>query len=154
MISAEQLGERYLQTHHRLRRTVDGGMSECGLTLAGTWVLAQLQLSGPVRPGALADEFGVAPRTITDVVDTLERDGLAARRPDPTDRRALLVALTSEGETAVAVAGATTARLLRQVFGALDAADRQTMARLLDALDVAAAAVSTDVPVPGPAPVA
>src|SRR5580658_10220203 len=107
MTSPEQLGEQYLEVHHRMRRAFDGGMSMCGLTLTGTKVLAELQRCGPVRPGVLAGEFGVAPRTITDVVDTLERDGLAARRPDPTDRRALLVALTSEGETAVAVAGAT-----------------------------------------------
>ena len=154
MISPGQLGERYLEVQHRMRRAVDGGMGACGMTLAGTRVLAELELVGPARPGVLADEFGVARRTITDVVDTLERDGLAVRRPDPTDRRALLVALTTEGEAAVAIARATRERLLQQVFGALDETDRATMARLLDALDAAAAAISPDHAATGPARVA
>jgi DNA-binding MarR family transcriptional regulator len=86
-MSPEQLGELYLEVHHRMHRAFDGGMSACGLSLARTKVLAQLQRSGPVRPSVLAAEFGFAPRTITELVDTLERDGLAARQPDPTDRR-------------------------------------------------------------------
>jgi len=145
-MSPEQLGERYLQVHHRMYRAFDGGMSACGLTLARTKVLARLQLGGPARPSVLAAEFGVAPRTITELVDILERDGLVARKADPTDRRALLVTLTGQGEAALAVAGATRTRLMKQVFGALEADDRATMARLLQALDDAMAPLSTSDP--------
>jgi DNA-binding MarR family transcriptional regulator len=133
MTSPEQLGELYLEVHHRMRRAFDGGMSACGLSLARTKVLSQLQ-RGPARPSVLAAEFGFAPRTVTELVDTLERDGLVTRQADPTDRRALLVALTSEGEAALAVAHATRARLMKQVFGALGGDDRATMARLLQTL--------------------
>jgi len=136
-MSPEQLGELYLEVHHRMHRAFDGGMCASGLSLARTKVLAQLQRGGPVRPSVLAAGFGFAPRTITELVDTLERDGLAARQPDPTDRRALLVTLTSEGEAALAVAFATRTRLMKQVFGALAADDRATMARLLHVLDEA-----------------
>ena len=145
-MSPEQLGERYLQVHHRMYRAFDGGMSACGLTLARTKVLARLQLGGPARPSVLAAEFGVAPRTITELVDILERDGLVARKADPTDRRAVLVTLTGEGEAALAVAGATRTRLMKQVFGALEADDRATMARLLQTLDDAMAPLSTSDP--------
>lgn len=41
---------------------------------------------GAVRQSVLAAEFDLAPRTITDVIDALERDGLAERQADPTDR--------------------------------------------------------------------
>jgi DNA-binding MarR family transcriptional regulator len=149
MTSPEQLGQLYLEVHHRMRRVFDDGMSACGLTLARTKVLAQLQLGGAARPSVLAVEFGVAPRTITELVDTLERDGLVVRHPDPTDRRALLVALTSEGEAALAVADAARARLMKQVFGALEPDDRVTMARLLQTLDDAMAPLSTDDPLAG-----
>jgi DNA-binding MarR family transcriptional regulator len=145
-MSPEQLGERYLQVHHRMYRAFDGGMSACGLTLARTKVLARLQLGGPARPSVLAAEFGVAPRTITELVDILERDGLVARKADPTDRRALLVTLTGQGKAALAVAGATRTRLMKQVFGALEADDRATMARLLQTLDDAMAPLSTSDP--------
>ena len=147
-MSPEQLGERYLQVHHRMYRTFDGGMSACGLTLARTKVLARLQLGGPARPSVLAAEFGVAPRTITELVDILERDGLVARKADPTDRRALLVTLTGQGEAALAVAGATRTRLMKQVFGALGPDDRATMARLLQTLDDAMAELITGDPLP------
>ena len=145
-MSPEQLGELYLRVHHRMHRAFDGGMSASGLTLARTKVLAQLQLGGPARPSALAAEFGMAPRTITELVDTLERDGLAARNADPTDRRALLVTLTGEGDAALAVARATRTRLMKKVFGALDADDRATMARLLQTLDGAMAPLITGDP--------
>jgi DNA-binding MarR family transcriptional regulator len=142
MVSPEQLGEQYLAVYHRMRRAVDEGMSACGLSLARTKILAHLQ-QGPARPGILAAGSGVAARTITDAVDGLERDGLVTRQADPTDRRASLVALTSEGKEALAVAAASRERLLKLVFGALDADDRAAMARLLGALDQAAAALIT-----------
>jgi DNA-binding MarR family transcriptional regulator len=143
MISPEQLGEQYLSVYHRMRRAVEEGMSVSGLTLARTKVLAQLQRS-PARPGVLAGECGVAPRTITDAVDGLEREGLVTRHADPADRRATLVAVTTEGKAALAVAGARREELLRLVFGALDADDRAAMARLLSALDHAVTALVTD----------
>ncbi|MDQ2811623.1 MAG: MarR family transcriptional regulator [Actinomycetota bacterium] len=148
MTSPEHLGELYLEVHHRMRRAFDDGMSACGLSLARTKVLSQLQHSGPARPSVLATEFGLAPRTVTELVDTLERDGLATRQADPTDRRALLVALTSEGESALAVARTTRARLMKQVFGALGAEDRATLARLLQTIDDAMAEFITGDPHP------
>jgi DNA-binding MarR family transcriptional regulator len=148
MISPEQAGERFLTVHHRMRRAVDEGMTACGLTLTRTKVLAQLHHRGPTRPGVLATEFGVAPRTITDIVDGLERDGLVTRHADPADRRASLVGLTGEGEAALAVAGAERERLLQRVFGALTASDRATLVRLLGVLDAAAAALLADAPCP------
>ena len=81
--------------------------------------------------------------------DGLERLGLAERRPDPTDRRAKLVAITDAGEAALDVANATRERLLKEIFGALSEADRATFLRLLDGLDEAArrliSASATDV---------
>ena len=73
-----------------------------------------------------------------DLVDGLERMGMAERRPDPTDRRAKLVSITDAGEAGLEVANATRDRLLTQVFGALSEADRATFLRLLDSLDEAA----------------
>ena len=70
--------------------------------------------------------------------------------PDPTDRRAKLVAITDAGEAGLDVANATRERLLKEIFGALSEADRATFLRLLDGLDEAArrliSASATDVP--------
>ena len=48
--------------------------------------------------GALAERLNVVPRTITDVIDVLERDGLVRRVSDPEDRRSTHAQLTEAGE--------------------------------------------------------
>jgi len=127
-------------------------MTASGLSLARTKVLRHLAQSGPVRPGALASVCGVVPHSITDIVDGLERDGLAERQPDPADRRAKLIRLTDKGAAALTVAAATREHLLNTLFGALDAAEQQNLLDLLDRLDAALTSLSTgDAPAPVPA---
>ena len=138
MITPEQVGERYLAFHHRMFRAVNDEMNSCGLSMARTKVLGKLHELGPTRQNVLAAEFGLSPHSITDIVDGLERLGMAERRPDPTDRRAKLVAITDAGEASLDVANATRERLLKHIFGVLSEADRETFLRLLDALDGAA----------------
>jgi DNA-binding MarR family transcriptional regulator len=153
MITTEELGERYLAVHHRMFRAVNDEMNGCGLSLARTKVLTRLKEHGPTRQNVLATHFGMAPHSITDIVDALERQGLAERRPDATDRRAKLVAITGAGEVCLAVANATRQRLLTQIFGTLSQTDRATLIRLLGSLDEAAQQVidrSTALPAPAP----
>jgi DNA-binding MarR family transcriptional regulator len=138
MITPDQVGDRYLAVHHRMFRAVNDEMSGCGLSLARTKVLLRLRELGPIRQSVLAADFGLSPHSITDIVDGLERLGMAERRPDPTDRRAKLVAITDAGQAGLDVANATRQRLLTQVFGALSEADRAALLRLLDTLDEAA----------------
>ena len=138
MIAPEQVGERYLAVHRRMLRAVDGQMSECGLSMARTKVLMRLREQGPTRQNVLAADLGLSPHSITDIVDALERLGLAERRPDPTDRRAKLVAITDTGEAGLDVANTTLERLHTQIFGSLSQEDRATLLRLLDVLDDAA----------------
>ncbi|MGH3223827.1 MAG: MarR family winged helix-turn-helix transcriptional regulator [Streptosporangiaceae bacterium] len=143
MITAEQVGERYLAVHHRMFRAVSDEMNGCGLSLARTKVLRRLHERGPTRQNVLAAELGLAPHSITDIVDGLERAGMAERRADPTDRRAKLVAITDAGEAGLDVANATRERLLTEIFGALSEADLATFLRLLDSLDEAATRLLT-----------
>jgi DNA-binding MarR family transcriptional regulator len=138
MITPEQVGERYLAVHRRMFRAVNGEMSGCGLTMARAKVLRSLHEQGPTRQSVLAADFGMSPHSITDIVDGLERLGLAERRPDPDDRRAKLVAITDAGEASLDVANATRERLLTQIFGSLSQEDRVTLLRLLGRLDEAA----------------
>jgi len=138
MITPEQVGERYLAVHHRMFRAVNDQMSGCGLSMARTKVLMRLREQGPTRQSVLAADLGLSPHSITDIVDGLERLGLAERRPDATDRRAKLVAITDAGDGCLDVARSTRERLLKQIFGALGQEDRAALLRLLDILDDAA----------------
>jgi DNA-binding MarR family transcriptional regulator len=138
MITTEQVGDRYIAVYHRMFRAVNDEMTGCGLSMARTKVLMRLHAQGPTRQSVLAADFGLSPHSITDIVDALEHQGLAERRPDATDRRAKLVAITEAGEACLSVASAARERLLDQIFGALSQEDRATLLRLLDALDDAA----------------
>src|SRR5438132_4163295 len=51
----------------------------------------------------LSDQLHIAPRSTTEVVDSLESRGLIQRRPDPADRRATLVELTEHGASLLEV---------------------------------------------------
>src|SRR5580700_6766516 len=150
MITTEQVGDRYIAVYHRMFRAVNDEMTGCGLSMARTKVLMRLRAQGPTRQNVLAADFGLSPHSITDIVDALERQGLAERRPDATDRRAKLVAITDAGEAGLEVANATRERRRKQIFGVLSEADRATFLRLLDGLDEAAqgliSASATDVP--------
>ena len=152
MITPEQVGVRYLAVHHRMFRAVNDEMSGCGLSMARTKVLRRLH-EGPTRQSVLAAEFELSPHSITDIVDGLERLGMAERRPDPADRRAKLVAITDAGQAGLDVANATSERLLTQIFGALSEDDRATLLRLLDSLDEAARQVTAASATQGAAPV-
>src|ERR1700746_580189 len=138
MIKPEKVGERYLTVHHRSFRAVNDEMNGCGLSMARTKVLRRLHEQGPTRQNVLAADFGLSPHSITDIVDGLERLGMAERRPDPTDRRAKLVAITDAGEAGLDVANATRQRLLTDIFGAPREADPDTLLRLSERLDEAA----------------
>ncbi|MHB1613223.1 MAG: MarR family winged helix-turn-helix transcriptional regulator [Actinomycetes bacterium] len=68
---------------------------DISLTTAAT--LHTLDRQGPQRLTRLAALEGVTQPTMTVLVTRLEHDGLAERRPDPTDGRAVLVVLTAAG---------------------------------------------------------
>jgi DNA-binding MarR family transcriptional regulator len=53
------------------------------------------------RMSDIALDLGVTARTITTMVDALERDGLVERVPDVDDRRAISLVLTDDGQAAV-----------------------------------------------------
>jgi DNA-binding MarR family transcriptional regulator len=134
-LSPTAVSDRYIESHHQLKRVVDEIMQAAGLSLPRTKVLNQLLQEGPMRQQAIATCFGFAPRSITDMVDGLERDGLAERTDDPHDRRAKLVRITPAGVQAVGAAMAARAEVIHHVFGGLSSADRAELVRLIGLLD-------------------
>jgi DNA-binding MarR family transcriptional regulator len=67
-------------------------------------VLAALWREGPpyeLSPGHLRASVTVSSGGMTGRLDRLERAGFAARRPDPDDRRGVLVRLTDKGSTLI-----------------------------------------------------
>src|SRR5258708_6013576 len=75
--------------------------------------LGLLSRRGPTRAGELAHVCGITPPAMTEMIESLVEDTHARRDPDPTDRRAVLIAITPAGQVEVdRVLAAATAGLL------------------------------------------
>jgi DNA-binding MarR family transcriptional regulator len=85
-----------------LGRLIRRMRSEGRLPLAQLAVLGRLDRGGPATVSALATAERVRPQSMSQTVSELEADGLVTRRPDPTDRRQLLVELTEAGNATLA----------------------------------------------------
>jgi len=64
-----------------------------GLGLTDMQMLNLLQLHGPSTPSRLAEWTGLSSGGVTVVLDRLEKAGYIRRRPNPGDRRSLLITL-------------------------------------------------------------
>lgn len=82
----------------------------------------------------LARALHVSPPTVTKMVGSLERAGLVRRHPDAADARLVRVELTDAGRTQERRMHAVAGEFVNGSFGALDAADRRELARLLEKL--------------------
>jgi DNA-binding MarR family transcriptional regulator len=60
-------------------------------------VLSRLYRAGTQSPKALSEGERIQPQSLTRVLATLEREGLAVRRPDPADGRRSLLSITDRG---------------------------------------------------------
>ena len=106
-------------------------LAELELTEALGDVLWQLGAVGEAVPMRdLAGRLQCDPSNVTFLADRLEERGLIERRPDLSDRRVKLLALTPAGlavRTRIVQAAATNSPLAR-----LSVADQQRLCRLLD----------------------
>jgi DNA-binding MarR family transcriptional regulator len=116
----------------RLARTNSSRAEIAGISNARYEFLHALAHAGPTRMSALARHLDISPRTVTPMVDSLERDGLISRAADPDDRRAQVLSLTSAGIELMGTAHHERIGRIEAVLAPLDAADRVTLAGLLD----------------------
>lgn len=99
-----------------------------------SWLLRHLVESGPLRMSALARWQGVDRSTMTAQINRLERMGLVRRADDPSDRRAILVHVTQEGEAAHHDTVETARRLCSAVLEGWQESEREELNRSLGRL--------------------
>ena len=131
---AANLAEALRTVHWYMRRSVDAAISAQGLSLARAKLLSRMEQEGPCRPGELAAHLGQSPRTLTDALDALERDGFAERKPHPTDRRALLVSVTTRGKKALRAIEEPKRLAVEEVFRALSPSQQQSLLNTLETI--------------------
>jgi DNA-binding MarR family transcriptional regulator len=100
-------------------------------------VLAALRRQGApyeLSPGALLRTTLVTSGTMTNRIDRLEQAGLVRRRPDPQDKRGVLVTLTAAGQARVDEALTDLLAAEQALLAGLTDSSRHTLAGLLRVL--------------------
>jgi DNA-binding MarR family transcriptional regulator len=130
--SSDILIDELYETTNRLRQFVETRLREKGASVARLRALRMLaRAREPLRMRDLSELAGIAARTTTTIVDSLERDGLVERVRHPTDRRAFLLRLTEEGLRCHREAEETDRLALAEATATLDARERQQLRVLL-----------------------
>jgi DNA-binding MarR family transcriptional regulator len=121
---------------------LEGHAAGYGSTSSESAVLGALLLGGPVlNPSDLTKLVVQSPGGLTKTLRRLEDAGHIRRRPDPADRRALLVVLTDQGRRAAERANDELRAYYDRLIIDLSPEERSTLTsllrKMLDRLEVA-----------------
>ena len=124
----------------RWRSLLDERLRPTGQSSARMEALSAIFNSPGPRPQVeIANRLRIEGPTLTRMIDTLEKDGLVDRLPDPADRRTKQLRLTHDGESALedilTVVEQHRARLLDGVDPKTIAAVNDFLTHLLERLD-------------------
>jgi DNA-binding MarR family transcriptional regulator len=132
VIRVEEMAARLRLTNTRLHRALRRE-AHIDLTPSQMSALATINRLGPLTLGALAEQEGVAPPSITKIISVLDEDGFVTRSPDPADRRVNYVTVTRKGAELVEESRRRKTAWLTERLRDLSTDERR---RLADALDV------------------
>jgi DNA-binding MarR family transcriptional regulator len=127
------------------------GLRRHGLSLGARILLATLEgADQPLSQSAIAERLLITGASVSSLVDTLERMGLARRIRSTSDRRVVLVELTDAAYPVIDAYLAEVTTLHAHEFDVLNEEERETFVRLLakvaasiEHLDVDAAVATT-----------
>lgn len=128
-------GEALRSFYERSNQKLERLLATTGTSFARARMMTYIDLHPATRSIDLMEAFVHAPRTITEAIDSLERDGLVARFPDPTDRRAKILALTERGETLLRTFEPTLRSFGDDLFAALSKEEIDQLGALLARLN-------------------
>jgi MarR family transcriptional regulator, 2-MHQ and catechol-resistance regulon repressor len=129
----DPLAHRALQSLVRaeaaVRRRLAAELERAGISAAGFSVLVVLTTAGgTLELKTLRRRLGWSKANATEVTGTLAARDLVIRRRSPSDRRIVLVDLTSAGRDVVERLFPAHSDRVTRAFGALDEAEKRTLA--------------------------
>lgn len=123
--------ERIAESLQATCRAMHHGAGASGLTPALHALLRRLERQGPQGVTDLARQLGVLPSSVTVASQKLERLRLVERRKAARDERRVVLALTEEGQAALAANRQRRAERLRRAISTLTREERATLSALL-----------------------
>ena len=118
-----------------------------GINRSDHRTLDVLEQEGPLPAGQLARAVGLSTAAMTTVLDRLEARGFAARKPDPADRRRVLVELSPALHQAMWPLYAPLAQMAEEVYEHFTDAELEVVARFLEAASERFAGIVDDLQV-------
>jgi DNA-binding MarR family transcriptional regulator len=106
-------------------------MAEFDLRPAEFSVLSLIRHNPGITSRQLCAALNILPPNLVVILKQFEKRGLIARKPHPTDGRAIGLSLTDKGDTLVAAAEEVSAASDLSSTQTLTAAERKTLTRLL-----------------------
>lgn len=128
-------GEALRDFCEEVNRALERRLMARSLSTSRIKTMLFIEHHGSVRSIDMVQAMGYAPRTITEAIDALERDGLVLRSPDKVDRRAKNVTLTEEGTAVLSAAKPTLLEFADQMFSVLNGEERTQLTGLLQRLN-------------------
>jgi DNA-binding MarR family transcriptional regulator len=132
--TTEDLADHLHSTAIHLLRLVRGQDSATGIGPARLSALSVIVFGGPVSLNDLARAEQVRPPTMSRIVDALEAEGLARRRTNQRDRRAVQIQATEKGAQILQQGRQRRVKLLAGHLSRLSATERKDIARAVEAI--------------------
>ena len=128
----ENLGSVMGQVSRLIRRSFDERARAIGITRPQWQVLSILSRNSGINQGCLAEILEVEPITAGRMIDRLQDAKLVERHPDPTDRRAWRLHLTSAGEQLVEQLHPLAIETLAVALDGINKAEQEQLRNTLD----------------------
>lgn len=129
---ADRIGNDLVRLQRVRERTIAHAKATDGIDPAVYACLFRLIHDGSMRSSALAETMYTDPSTVSRQVTQLVDRGLVQRRPDPTDGRASVLAVTDAGRAAASRIRTMRNERLGQVLSGWPVEDLEQFTRLLD----------------------
>ncbi len=123
-----------LMRRRSLRDPIASTCGELELSAPQVHTLLALGHDGDLAMGDLARRVAVTEKTVTGLVDRLERDGLVQRVRDAGDRRVVHATLTARGAALARRVDEEVLEQLDRLLGTLDPTDRRDLFRIVEKL--------------------
>lgn len=118
-------------TWQKLARYYNQRLIGYDLSVPKALLLLEISPDSGENPKSLAVKLDLESSSMTGLLDRLEKKGLIERRPDPHDRRGVLIFLTSQGISARETIKSLVEQLDRKVQEVLSADDIKTFRRII-----------------------
>jgi DNA-binding MarR family transcriptional regulator len=135
--ATEQLADRLHSTAIYLLRLVRVEDSAAGIGPAQLSAMSVIVFGGPMSLNDLARAEQVKPPTMSRIVDALEAAGLARRRVNLADRRALVIAATEKGAALLREGRKRRVKFLARYLARLSASELAGLERALSSIQKA-----------------